>query len=105
MTENQNKELKKEIEKIHKQNELLQKENNEISKELKNYQHYTNFAKAAKENLTKKDFSMLETMSRKVEEATNLNENLKHIVTELDQQKKELTAKVDQLEKINLYLI
>ena len=81
------------------------KENLEISKELKNYQHYTNFAKAAKENLTKKDFSMLETMSRKVEETTNLNENLKHIVTELDQQKRELTAKVDQLEKINLYLM
>ena len=105
LTDNQNKELKKEIEKIHKQNEILQKENSEISKELKNYQHYTNYAKAAKENLTKKDFSMLETMSRKVEETTNLNENLKHIVTELDQQKRELTAKVDQLEKINLYLM
>jgi chromosome segregation ATPase len=60
--------LKKEIDKLVKTNENLKKENLENTEKLKNYQHYTNFAKTNKEILSKKDFSILETMSRRVEE-------------------------------------
>jgi chromosome segregation protein len=62
------KELKKEIDKLIKTNETLKKEHSDAIEELKKYQHYTNFAKASKESLTKKDFSILENMSRRVEE-------------------------------------
>lgn len=68
--ENQQKELKKEMDKLVKTNETYKKEIFDATEQLKKYQHYTNFAKASKEILSKKDFSMLETMSRRVEELT-----------------------------------
>jgi RNA-splicing ligase RtcB len=66
--ERQNKELKKELEKSYKSIETLKKEISEVEDKFKKMELYTNFAKANKENYSKKDFSIQETMSRKVEE-------------------------------------
>jgi hypothetical protein len=68
--ENQIRELKKEIDKLLKNNESLKKDQSDLSEQLKKYQQYTNYAKASKECLSKRDFSILETMSRRVEELT-----------------------------------
>jgi hypothetical protein len=66
--ESQLKELKKDIDKLVKVNETVKTENVKLNEQLGNIQHYTSLAKASKESLTKKDFSILETMSRRVEE-------------------------------------
>ena len=67
MIENQNKEFKKEIDKLRQENNILKKEKEFLNKELQKFKTYTNMAKVSRETLSKKDFSLLETMSRRVE--------------------------------------
>ena len=103
MIENQNKEFKKEIDKLHQENNILKKEKEFLNKELQKFKTYTNLAKVSRENLTKKDFSLLETMSRRVEEAESLTENLKNMVKKLDNNNTILKDRNDKLEDIILY--
>ena len=60
-------------------------------------------AKVSRENLTKKDFSLLETMSRRVEEAESLAENLKTMVKKLDNINSTLKDRNEKLEDIILF--
>jgi len=101
--ENQNKEIKKELSKIYKEHEELKLENKKMSEQIKNYQNYTGLAKASKENLSKKDFSMLETMSRRVEEGENLINDLKNLAEGLDQENKNLKEKKELMENLLFY--
>ena len=74
-----------------------------MSEQIKNYQNYTGLAKASKENLSKKDFSMLETMSRRVEEGENLINDLKNLAEGLDQENKNLKEKKELMENLLFY--
>ena len=80
MIENQNKEFKKEIDKLRQENNILKKEKEFLNKELQKFKMYTNMAKVSRETLSKKDFSLLETMSRRVEESESLTGNLKQMI-------------------------
>ena len=91
------KDLKKEIEAFIDKTVLLEKENTELKKETENYKHISSLAKSNKEALTKKDFSILETMSRRVEELQELNGILKC-------QLSELTSNYNSLHKDKIYL-
>ena len=103
MIENQNKQFKKEIDKLRQENNILKKEKEFINKELQKFKTYTNLAKISRENLTKKDFSLLETMSRRVEESESLANNLKIMVQKLDTTNSILKEKNEKYENIILY--
>ena len=103
MIDNQNKEFKKEIDKLRQENNILKKEKEFISKELQKFKTYTNMAKVSKETLTKKDFSLLETMSRRVEESESLTGNLKQMIQRLDNINSNLKDRNEKLENIILF--
>ena len=103
LIENQNKEFKKELDRLRQENKILKKEKEFINKELQKFKTYTNMAKVSRENLTKKDFSLLETMSRRVEESESLAENLKEMVQKLDVTNSSLKERNDKLEDIILF--
>ena len=103
MIDNQNKEFKKEIDKLRQENNVLKKEKEFISKELQKFKTYTNMAKVSKETLTKKDFSLLETMSRRVEESESLTGNLKQMIQRLDNINSSLKDRNEKLENIILF--
>ena len=103
LIENQNKEFKKELDRLRQENNILKKEKEFINKELQKFKTYTNMAKVSRENLTKKDFSLLETMSRRVEESESLVENLKAMVQKLDLTNSSLKERNDKLEDIILF--
>ena len=105
MIENQNKEFKKALDKLHQENNILKKEKDFLSKELQKFKTYTNLAKVSRENLTKKDFSLLETMSRRVEESESLSENLKEMVKKLDNTNTNLKERNEKLEDIILFFM
>ena len=105
MIENQNKEFKKALDKLHQENNILKKEKDFLSKELQKFKTYTNLAKVSRENLTKKDFSLLETMSRRVEESESLSENLKEMVKKLDNTNSTLKERNEKLEDIILFFM
>ena len=101
--ENQNKEIKKELTKIYNEYEKIKSENQDLNEQLKNYKNYTSFANASKENLSKKDFSMLEIMSRRVEEGENLIMDLKNLAEGLDAENKSLKEKKELMENLIFY--
>ena len=103
MIENQNKEFKKEIEKLRQENNILKKDKEFINKELQKFKMYTNMAKVSRENLSKKDFSLLETMSRRVEESESLTGNLKQMIQRLDNINSNLKERNEKLENIILF--
>ena len=98
--DNQNKEFKKELDRLRQENVILKKEKDYLSKELQKFKTYTNLAKVSRENMTKKDFSLMETMSRRVEESESLCENLKEMVQKLDKTNSEIKQKNEKLENI-----
>ena len=101
--DNQNKEFKKELDRLRQENVILKKEKDFLSKELQKFKTYTNMAKVSRENLTKKDFSLMETMSRRVEESESLCENLKEMVQKLDETNSQIKQKNEKLENIILF--
>jgi hypothetical protein len=103
MIENQNKEFKKEIDKLRQENNILKKEKEFLNKELQKFKTYTNMAKVSRENLSKKDFSLLETMSRRVEESESLTGNLKQMIQRLDNINSSLKDRNEKLENIILF--
>ena len=60
-------------------------------------------AKVSRENLSKKDFSLLETMSRRVEESESLTGNLKQMIQRLDSINSNLKDRNEKLENIILF--
>ena len=86
--------LKVEIEKIYCSNEILLKEKDSLKSQLDNIGYVSSFAKANKEMLTKRDFSILETMSRRVEESELLILTLKEQINELTKYNKTLENQV-----------
>lgn len=103
LNESKNKELLKEVDKLVKTNELFKKENTDLNEKLISFQTYTNFAKASKEHLSKKDFSMLETMARRVEEAEGLAQNLKELIEMVNQHNLELKKQLRVYEYLICY--
>ena len=101
--DNQNKEFKKELDRLRQENVILKKEKDYLSKELQKFKTYTNLAKVSRENMTKKDFSLMETMSRRVEESESLCENLKEMVQKLDETNSQIKQKNEKLENIILF--
>lgn len=101
--DNQNKEFKKELDRFRQENAILKKEKDFLAKELQKFKTYTNLAKVSRENLTKKDFSLMETMSRRVEESESLCENLKEMVKKLDETNGQIKARNEKLENIILF--
>ena len=79
--------LERQVKHLSEANNNFVQENQEVQSKLKDFQMYTNFAKANTKKLNKEDFSILETMSKRAECA------------ELEVQK--LAAYVDELKKIN----
>ena len=103
MIENQNKEFKKEIDKLRQENNIMKKEKEFLCKELQKFKTYTNMAKVSRETLSKKDFSLLETMSRRVEESESLTRNLKQMIQGLDNINSSLKDRNEKLENIILF--
>ena len=103
MIEKQNKEFKKEIDKLRQENNILKKEKEFLNKELQKFKTYTNMAKVSRETLSKKDFSLLETMSRRVEESESLTGNLKQMIQRLDNINSNLKDRNEKLENIILF--
>ena len=94
--------LKKQIEQLTQSNLNFVKENNICQKKLNEFQKLTNMAKASVDKLDKKDFSILEIMSKKVEVAENNYLNLKNDYDLLVQENNSLKRKIEPLENITL---
>lgn len=97
--ESKSNQLKIEIESLKQQCDKHLKANNDLKKQLDNLGRVSSFAKANKEDLSKKDFSILETMSRRVEELELLNDTLRDQVSEVSIENKKLTLKLNTLLK------
>ena len=94
--------LKKQIEQLTQSNLNFVKENNICQKKLNEFQKLTNMAKASVDKLDKKDFSILEIMSKKVEVAENNYLVLKNDYDLLVQENNSLKRKIEPLENITL---
>ena len=79
--------LERQVKHLSEANNNFVQENQEVQAKLKDFQMYTNFAKANTKKLNKADFSILETMSKRAE------------IAELEVQK--LTGYIDELKKTN----
>jgi chromosome segregation ATPase len=103
LVKNQNegkiKDLKTELENCFSKIKLLENENEELKKEVKNCAHIESLARNNKEVLTKKDFSILETMSRRIEELDSLNSDLKFKLSELSDSYYKLEKQKSNIEK------
>ena len=94
--------LKKQIEQLTQSNINFVKENNICQRKLNEFQKLTNMAKASVDKLDKKDFSILEIMSKKVEVAENNYLVLKNDYDLLVQENNSLKKKIEPLENITL---
>jgi hypothetical protein len=93
------KDLKIELENCFAKIKSLESENEELKKEVKNCAHIESLARNNKEVLTKKDFSILETMSRRIEELDSLNSDLKFKLSELSDSFYKLEKQKSHIEK------
>ena len=94
--------LKKQIEQLTQSNINFVKENNICQRKLYEFQKLTNMAKASVDKLDKKDFAILEIMSKKVETAENNYLVLKNDYDLLVQENNSLKKKIEPLENITL---
>ena len=90
--------LERQVKHLSEANNNILQENNEVQNKLKDYQIYTNFAKANTVKLNKKDFSILETMSRRAENAELEVQKLVSYVKELKSMNDKLNKKIKPLE-------
>jgi hypothetical protein len=94
--------LKKQIEQLTQSNNNFVKENDICQKKLNEFQKLTNMAKANVDKLEKKDFSILEIMSKKAETAENSYLLLKNDYDKLINENNILKKKIEPLENITL---
>ena len=90
--------LERQVKHLSEANNNILQENNEVQNKLKDYQIYTNFAKENTVKLNKKDFSILETMSKRAENAELEVQKLVVYVKELKSMNEKLNKKIKPLE-------
>ena len=90
--------LERQVKHLSEANNNILQENNEVQNKLKDYQIYTNFAKENTVKLNKKDFSILEIMSRRAENAELEVQKLVGYVKELKHMNEKLNKKIKPLE-------
>ena len=90
--------LERQVKHLSEANNNILQENNEVQNKLKDYQMYTNFAKENTVKLNKKDFSILEIMSRRAENAELEVQKLVGYVKELKHMNEKLNKKIKPLE-------
>ena len=97
--------LERQIKHLTDANNNFVQENNEVQTQLKDFQMYTNMAKVNTKKLTKDDFSILETMSRRAECAELEVQKLLIYIDELKALNEKLRLKIKPLEDYALLQI
>ena len=97
--------LERQVKHLSEANSNFLQENNEVQMKLKDFQMYTNFAKANAVKLDKKDFSILETMSKRAETAELQVQKLALYVDDLRKMNEKLKHKIKPLEDYALLQI
>ena len=97
--------LERQVKHLSEANSNFLQENNEVQTKLKDFQMYTNFAKANAVKLDKKDFSILETMSKRAETAELQVQKLALYVNDLRKMNEKLKHKIKPLEDYALLQI
>ena len=97
--------LERQVKHLSEANSNFLQENNEVQTQLKDFQMYTNFAKANAVKLDKKDFSILETMSKRAETAELQVQKLALYVDDLRKMNEKLKHKIKPLEDYALLQI
>ena len=97
--------LERQVKHLSEANTNFLQENNEVQTQLKDFQMYTNFAKANTVKLNKKDFSILETMSKRAETAELEVQKLASYVEDLKKMNEKLKHKIKPLEDYALLQI
>ena len=97
--------LESQIKNLTEANNNFVQENNDVQTKLKDFQIYTNMAKVNTKKLTKDDFSILETMSRRAECAELEVQKLLIYIEELKTLNEKLRNKIKPLEDYALLQI
>ena len=97
--------LERQVKHLSEANNNFLQENNEVQTQLKDFQMYTNFAKANTVKLNKNDFSILETMSKRAENAESEVIKLSNYIEELKKTNEKLKHKIKPLEDYALLQI
>ena len=97
--------LEKQLDKLTEANNNFVQENNEVQKQLKDFQIYTSKVKADTKNLNSQDFGILETMSRRAENAELEVQKLLTYIEELKALNEKLRNKIKPLEDYALLQI
>lgn len=96
--ENRIKMLEKQLKHLSEANNNFVQENNEVQTQLKDFQLYTNMAKVNTKKLNKEDFSILEIMSKRAENAEMEVQKLLTYIEELKRLNEEIRSKISPLE-------
>ena len=97
--------LEKQIDNLTEANQNFVQENNKVQTQLKNFQMYTSMAKVNTKTLNKDDFSILETMSKRAENAELEVQKLLSYINELKSVNEKLRNKIKPLEDYALLQI
>jgi len=97
--------LEKQLDKLTEANNNFVQENNEVQKQLKDFQIYTSKVKADTKTLNSQDFGILETMSRRAESAELEVQKLLTYIEELKALNEKLRNKIKPLEDYALLQI
>lgn len=95
--------LKKQIEQKAKENNDYKKDIVDLQNQVREFQKYTNMAKVNTDHLDKKQFSILEVMSKRVQECEMENATLKSINCDFKKENEALNKKVGPLERLVLH--
>ena len=97
--------LEKQINHLSEANQNFVQENSKVQTQLKDFQIYTSMAKINKKNLNKEDFSILETMSKRAENAELEVQKLLSYINDLKNVNEKLRNKIKPLENYALLQI
>ena len=97
--------LEKQIDNLTEANQNFVQENSQVQAQLKNFQMYTSMAKVNTKTLNKDDFSILETMSKRAENAELEVQKLLSYINELKSVNEKLRNKIKPLEDYALLQI
>ena len=103
--ENKIKILEKQLKHLSDANNNFVQENNEVHTQLKDFQMITNMAKANTKKLNKEDFSILEVMSKRADNAEMEVQKLNSYVDELKSLNEQIKNKIKPLEDYALLQI
>ena len=97
--------LEKQLKNLSEANNNFVQENNDVQTQLKDFQMYTNMAKVNTKKLDKKDFSILEVMSKRAETAEMEVQKLLTYINELKSLNEQIRNKIKPLEDYALLQI